>query len=116
MWKDAAALALGCVLFINMGLSEAIQEFFGIQSRLLSCPKCLTFWTTLAFLLISRCSFVLAVGGSFLFSYSALWADLGLSMLNKIYNELSEQLASPKTRQARRPAKGASRVSEVQGN
>ena len=97
MWKEAILLAVGCVLFVNMGLSDAIQEFLGFKSRILSCPKCLTFWTTLTFLLFNRCRVAAAVGASFLFSYTALWADLGLSMLNRLYNELYEQISKPKT-------------------
>ena len=118
MWKEAILLAVGCVLFVNMGLSDAIQETIGFHSRILSCPKCLTFWTTFSFLLISRCRIATAVGASFLLSYSALWADLGLSALNKIYNELYEQISNPKTA-ATRPGKnrhakkGHARVSKV---
>ena len=116
MWKDAAALAIGCVLFINMGLSDALQEFFGFRSRILSCPKCLVFWTTLALLLISKCRFVFAVGGSFLYSYIALWADLGLSMLNKKYNEIYKQISAPKARKTRRTKTNATDMPEVQGD
>lgn len=101
MWKEAALFATGCVLFINMGLSEAVQETLGFHSRILSCPKCLTFWTTLTFLVFSGCRFVVAIGASFLFSYLALWADLGLSALNKIYNELYKQITAPKGAKAR---------------
>ena len=104
MWKDVCLLAAGCVLFVNMGLSDALQEFFGFRSRILSCPKCLTFWAALAFLLISRCRIVAAVGTSFFLSYLALWADLGLSALNRIYNDLYEQISPP----APRPGKSAS--------
>ena len=114
MWKDVCLLAASCVLFVNMGLSDALQEFFGFHSRILSCPKCLTFWTALAFLLVSRCRFVTAVGASFLLSYLALWADLGLSALNRIYNESYEQLSSPPARPGKaRPPAGSPGVSPV---
>lgn len=94
MWKEAALLAAGCVLFINMGLSDAIQDTIGIHSKILSCPKCLCFWSSLAFLVFNRCRIVTAVPASFILSYLALWLDLGLSALNKIYNELYEQIAA----------------------
>lgn len=116
MWKEVALLAVACVLFVNMGLSDAIQEFVGFHSRILSCPKCLTFWTTLVFLLFNRYSIPVAVGTSFLLSYLALWADLGLSALNRIYNELYNQISKPKTRKTRHSEKGRSGVSEVRGD
>lgn len=94
MISEAALLAVSCVLFVNMGLSDALQEELGIKSRILSCPKCLTFWSTLAYLAFSKCRIFTAVGASFLFSYAALWLDLGLSALNRIYNEKYEQILS----------------------
>lgn len=100
MWREAVLLAVGCVLFINMGLSEAIQEALCVRSKFLSCPKCLCFWLTLAFLLFSGCRVIAALGASFLFSYAALWADLGLTMLNKKYNELNEKLSAYKKAKA----------------
>lgn len=95
MWKEVILLAASCVLFVNMGLSEAIQETIGIRLRIASCPKCLVFWLTVTYLVFSGCRILTAVGASFLFSYAALWADLGLSMLNRKYNELCKQLSGP---------------------
>lgn len=124
MWREAAFLVIGCVLFISMGLSDEVQRRIGIQSKFLSCPKCLCFWSTLLLLLISGCELITAVCASFLFSYVAMWADLGLSMLNKKYNELYEQIsdteaAKTKPGKKRNNAKaGASRpgMSEVRRN
>ena len=94
MWKEAAMLVVGCVLFVNMGLSDAIQQRLGFRSSILSCPKCCSFWASLIFLIFNGCRLAIAVGASFLFSYLALWADLGLSALNKIYNELYTKIES----------------------
>ena len=94
MWKEAALLAVGCVLFINMGLSDAIQETLGIHSRILSCVKCFTFWSILVYLTFKGCKLYEVVSASFLFSYLALWLDLGLSALNAKYNELYQQILS----------------------
>ena len=113
MWLEAALLAVGCVLFINMGLSDAIQETLGIEDKILSCPKCLVFWLSLAHLLLCGCRFLTAVGASFLFSYAALWLDLGLSAINTKYNELYEQIlsasgaSSPKKKHKHTKTRGA---------
>jgi hypothetical protein len=103
MILEAALLAVGCTLFVNMGLSDAIQEFLEIKFKVLSCVKCFTFWTVLVFLTISGAGFYVVVSASFILSYLALWLDLGLSALNKIYNELYEQiLSTPDTRSSKK--------------
>ena len=111
-------LAVGCTLFVNMGLSDAIQETLGVKFKILSCVKCFTFWTVLVFLLLKRCSIYTAVPASFLFSYTALWLDLGLSALNKKYNVLYETVATetpgPSHKKRKRAKKGGAGVSSVQ--
>lgn len=116
MWLEAALLAVGCVLFINMGLSDAIQETLGIEDKILSCPKCLVFWLSLAHLLLCGCRFLTAVGASFLLSYAALWLDLGLSVLNKKHNEINEQLFPPEGATSRPLAKKRKRSETGKGN
>lgn len=107
-------LVVACVLFINMGLADAIQETIGIRLKFLSCVKCLSFWAALIYLLVGRCGIVTAVGASFLLSYIALWADLGLSALNRKYNEFYEQISAPKAHPHKKHhKKGGSDVPEV---
>ena len=77
-----------------MGLSDAIQETLGVEDKVLSCPKCLVFWLSLAHLILCGCRLLTAVGASFIFSYVALWLDLGLSALNKKHNEISDKIFS----------------------
>lgn len=77
-----------------MGLSDAIQEFIEVRLGILSCVKCLTFWVVLTYLILHRMRIVQAVPASFILSYLALWLDLGLSALNKIYNEQYKQIIS----------------------
>ena len=118
MWTEAALLAVGCTLFVNMGLADAVQETIGFRSRILSCVKCCVFWCSLAFLAIRGCRIVAAVPASFIFSYLALWLDLGLSALNRRYNELYEQIAAEEPRRAakgrKRAKKGRARMPSVQ--
>ena len=85
-------IAASCVLFVHMGLSEAVQEHLRIRLRFLSCPKCMTFWCVLAWSLLTGHDAVRAVAVSFLFAYAALWAALLLDGLAVIYNLLYEQI------------------------
>ena len=92
MIQEAALVAASCVLFVQMGLSGAIQERLHLRLRILSCPKCLTFWSVLTWALCNGIGPVRAVAASFLFSYAALWAALVLDGLSVLYNWLYEQI------------------------
>ena len=86
MIQEAALLTVSCVLFVQMGLSRAIQERMGFRSEILSCPKCASFWSVLAYMIITRHGILASVAASFLSSYSALWLSLIYDALAKLYN------------------------------
>ncbi len=73
MIRDAALITLICVLFVQMGLSDAIQNILHVRSRIASCPKCLTMWTSLVCFLLHRNGILESVAASFICSYTALW-------------------------------------------
>ena len=95
MWKDAALLTLSCVLFVQMGLSEAIQEKLGIRVQILSCVKCSTFWANLVYMLLCGRRLIDSVAAAFLCSYTALWLallyDKGTLYYNKCYEKFTNQ-------------------------
>lgn len=92
MWKDAALITVSCVLFIQMGLSEAIQKVLHIRIQIISCPKCLTMWTNLTFLILSKNRILDAVAVSFLFAYIALWLALLYDSIAVLYNMCYEKI------------------------
>ena len=93
MLKEAALLTVSCVLFVQMGLSQAIQERIRFRSVVLSCPKCATFWSVLAYSLISGKGVLPSVAASFVSSYSALWLSLLYDALAKLYNTCYEAIS-----------------------
>lgn len=90
--KEAALIMVSCVLFVQMGLSGAIQEVLHIKSRVASCPKCLTWWICLAYLAVHGYGIVLSVAASFILSYCALWLALAYDALATIYNHAYETI------------------------
>ena len=92
MFQEAALIAASCVLFVQMGLSEEVQGLLHINVRFFSCPKCLTFWSVLAWALLSGKGLVHSVAASFFFSYAAMWAALVMDGLAVLYNYLYEQI------------------------
>ena len=95
MIRETALLAISCVLFVSMGLSAAIQETLHFKSKILSCPKCLTFWSVLIFNLLTGTRPVEAVAVSFISAYVALWAALLLDSITIIYNWFYEKITEP---------------------
>ena len=77
---------MSCVLFIQMGLSEAIQDTLHIKFRIVSCPKCLSWWICMAYLLTHDYGIIVSVATSFICAYSALWLALLFDALAKLYN------------------------------
>ena len=65
---EAALIMVSCVLFIQMGLSDAVQRALHISLRIASCPKCLTWWICLAYLVAHDYGIVVSVAASFAFS------------------------------------------------
>ncbi len=92
MIREAALITASCVLFIQMGLSGAIQDRLRIRIPFISCPKCLSFWSVLVWMLCHGAGVVVAVASSFFCAYAALWAALVLDGLTVLYNWFYEQI------------------------
>lgn len=107
MIREVALIVASCVLFVSMGLSDAVQETLHVRFRILSCPKCCTFWAVLLWTLLHGTGFVLSVAASFLSAYAALWAALILDGLSVLYNKCYELIS--KTSDA---SQGAGRTRE----
>lgn len=93
MWKDALLITIACVLFVQMGLSEAIQGRLHFTSELLSCPRCCSFWANLAYFIIAGTPLVVTVSASFLCAYAALWLALGYDAAAALYNRAYEYIS-----------------------
>ena len=93
MIGKAILILISCVLFIQMGLSAAVQKIFKINIDFLICPKCFTFWVTLITLLIMGYGIIESVSISFISSYLALWLSLLYDYLATLYNQLYEYIS-----------------------
>lgn len=89
---EAALIVVSCVLFIQMGLSEAVQETLHIRLPFLSCPKCLTWWICCAYLVLHDYGIIVSVAVSFILSYCALWLALAYDALANLYNHAYETI------------------------
>ena len=94
MILEAALITVSCVLFVQMGLADAIQDTLQCHLRIASCPKCLTMWTNLAYFLFTGHGFLLSVATSFIASYTALWLALVCDALSLLYNYLYDTITT----------------------
>ena len=56
----------------------------------MGCVKCLTFWSSLPFLLVQGYGVVTSLAVSFLASYSAIWLELFEGYVDTLYMECYE--------------------------
>ena len=94
MWKEAAEITASCVLFIGMGLEAEIERVLSCRFRILSCPKCLTFWSVLLFGAVTGHGLVETVAVSFLSAYASLWLSRLCDELTILYNRLYENITT----------------------
>ena len=91
MW-GIGCVFISCVLFIHLGLGEAIERTLRVRFVLLRCVKCLTFWSTLAYSLIHSLPLESALCLSFVSAYASLWADIPLAKLANLYEKLNKDM------------------------
>ena len=98
MWKEAIQITVVCVLAIQMGLVEAIGKAIRYEFRILSCPKCATFWLSLGIHLLHSRPLLPAIFVSFLSAYIALWLTLAYDYIatkyNKAYQKITDTTAA----------------------
>ena len=69
----------------HLGLTDAVSK---VLTKILKCPRCLSFWAVLAVLLWLRCNLIIAIGLSILMAYLSVWTGLLLVLASKLYDRL----------------------------
>ena len=108
-WSDIAWIVVACTSANHLGLIVAVERVLHRRLPVVSCPKCFTFWSTLAYLLacfltgddallrggliaalLPAVPRILAV--SFLAAYSALWLELIMYFIDTLYNSIYDNI------------------------
>ena len=96
-WTDIASIVFACVTMNHLGLIGTIEKGVGFRIPILNCPKCASFWFTLAylmgkmgFLIFPQIPLVLAI--SFLASYSAIWLELMEGIIDTLYRKIYDKV------------------------
>ena len=91
-WIDIAGIVFVCVTMNHLGLITAIEGVIKYQLPILNCPKCLTCWSVLAYMVITAQDIITSLAVSFLASYIALWLELFEGYIDTIYNKVYEKI------------------------
>lgn len=92
---EVVAIAFSCVMFIHLGLVDALLRVYGIEDKvpIVTCPKCLTFWSVLWFLVLSGNNIIHSIAIAFLTSYCAIWFDLLLGIMDVLYENIYNRIS-----------------------
>ena len=94
-WIDIACIVFVCVTVNHLGLVEAVEKIVGKRLMIVNCPKCLTFWVTMAYScdkIATHTDIVAVLAVSFLASYSALWLELLEGYVDTLYMKLYDKI------------------------
>lgn len=85
----ALTAAIAAILAQHLGLAE---ELAGLAVKAAKCPKCCTFWLTLAALLYTGCDVVAAIALSLIMAYLSFWFGFVLIGLQQLYDNVWKRL------------------------
>ena len=111
-WIDMAGIVFACTAANHLGLVPAVEERIGRSIPIINCPKCFSFWATLAYCIatgsavpstatVSGGSAADAISGlapiihalaiSFLAAWLAVWLELFMGIIDKLYIRIYEK-------------------------
>ena len=93
-WIDIASIVFVSVTMNHLGLIAAIEAVIKHKLPIVNCPKCLTCWSVLAYMVVTAHSIVTSLAISFLASYIAIWLELFEGFIDSLYMKLYEKIYS----------------------
>lgn len=99
--RGVGYILLCCVLFVHLGLGDAVSKVIRRNLSLFRCVKCTTFWAILAYtLFFTEFEPVKCVALAFACSYVALWVDLLFSIIAVFYEKYYKILVTKESQRA----------------
>jgi hypothetical protein len=91
---DAIQLLFICTAMNHMGLIAAIEDRIGKKLEVVGCVKCSVFWATLIYGICSSRSILFPAAMAFFYSYTALWLELLMGFVDRLYIKCYEKIVS----------------------
>ena len=90
-----AGIVFSCVAANHLGLVGAVETLVGKSLPIVNCPKCLTFWSVLLYMII-RTPITDALATAFLCAYAATWVELAMYFIDTQYMKLYGKISNHK--------------------
>lgn len=78
-------ITVSCVCANHLGLVDAVERVIGCKLPIVNCSKCFSWWSCLAYCIITTHNIIPSFAISFLASISALWFDVFLGVCDNLY-------------------------------
>lgn len=101
VYVGVIAIMITAVIVNHMGLIEAIEKVINKKLPVLNCAMCLTFWSTLVWLSISRFKpygwFVIVPAIASVAAYLVPWLELLFGLLSILYEKVYKKIFPEET-------------------
>ena len=91
-WIDIACIVFFCVTVNHLGLVKAIEDTFHRELKVANCQKCLTWWSSIVYSIVTLREPIPSLAISILASYIALWLELFEGFIDSLYTKLYEKI------------------------
>ena len=95
--KDVAMLVFTAVMINHLGLIEAVEKIINHEIPIVNCCKCLSFWSVLAYMLLTGHGFITCIATSFLCAWAATWIELLFGIIDYYYCKIYENFYTKTT-------------------
>lgn len=91
-WCDIAMITFSCVAANHLGLVAAMEGVLKKRIPIVDCSKCFTFWSVLVTTYVSGWNMVEALAVAFFSASIALWIELGMGFIDKMFGMLYDKI------------------------
>ena len=96
-WLNDLMITFSVVAANHLGLVAAIERTVKHRLPIVNCPKCMAFWTVLAYGIatvpvVSTAGAISAVAVALLAAWAAIWLELAMGFIDQLYLKLYEQI------------------------
>ena len=93
MIVELVSILFACTSAKYLGLTEELENVLDIRLKVLECAKCLTFWTSLLFLLtFGNDGLIVSLAVSFLNAWLAVWLEMLMGYVGTLYDKVYEKI------------------------
>lgn len=87
---DIVCIIISCTLANHLGLTTSIESIIRHQLPIVRCSKCFTFWSVMAYTVMSGMAIHVCTAIAFASALAALWLELMLSVVDYYYIKIYE--------------------------